>query len=225
LETQLQVFGTYRITFELLTRKDKMKLILKFLIIWPLKFIIRQYLKCFHFFLLKYNRVKYTELPIIIGKMVISNRGEFYIGKNVTFNNSVISNFVGLFKPCTFYVEKGGLLEIGDCAGVSGISIYCSTKIIIGQYVNIGGNVSIWDTDFHPLGFLDRRINDKLKIQSIPISIGNDVFIGANSIILKGVNIGDRVIIGAGSVVTKNIPSDEIWAGNPARFIRKITLD
>ena len=56
----------------------------------------------------------------------------------------------------------------------------------------------------------------------MPIIVGDDVFVGANSIILKGVIIGARVIIGAGSVVTKNIPSDEIWAGNPAKFIRKV---
>jgi acetyltransferase-like isoleucine patch superfamily enzyme len=57
---------------------------------------------------------------------------------------------------------------------------------------------------------------------SEPIVIGDDVFIGANSIVLKGVNIGDRSIIGAGSVVSKNIPADEIWAGNPIKFIKRI---
>ncbi len=54
-------------------------------------------------------------------------------------------------------------------------------------------------------------------------NIEDNVFIGANCIILKGVKIGDRSIIGAGSVVTKNVPSDQIWAGNPAKFIREIT--
>ena len=53
-------------------------------------------------------------------------------------------------------------------------------------------------------------------------NIEDNVFIGANCIILKGVKIGDRSIIGAGSVVTKNVPSDQIWAGNPAKFIREI---
>lgn len=53
------------------------------------------------------------------------------------------------------------------------------------------------------------------------VHIGNDVFIGAHTIITKNVTIGDNVLIGAGSVVTKDIPSNEVWAGNPARFIRK----
>ena len=54
-------------------------------------------------------------------------------------------------------------------------------------------------------------------------NIENNVFIGANRIILKGVSIGDLSIIGAGSVVTKNDLSDQIWAGNPAKFIRAIS--
>ncbi|MNL65825.1 2,3,4,5-tetrahydropyridine-2,6-dicarboxylate N-acetyltransferase [compost metagenome] len=58
-------------------------------------------------------------------------------------------------------------------------------------------------------------------IKKEPIIIEQDVFIGANSIILKGVTIGARSIIGAGSIVTKNVPADEIWGGNPAKFIRK----
>lgn len=53
------------------------------------------------------------------------------------------------------------------------------------------------------------------------VSIGNNVFIGAKTIIAKSVTIGNNVLVGAGSVVTKDIPDNEVWAGNPARFIRK----
>ena len=84
----------------------------------------------------------------------------------------------------------------------------------------IGGNVKIYDTDFH---FVDhnRRINeDGSKTAEVIIKEG--AFIGAHSIILKGVTIGERSVIGAGSVVTKDIPSDELWAGNPVEFIRKL---
>ena len=55
-----------------------------------------------------------------------------------------------------------------------------------------------------------------------PICIGEDVFIGANSTILKGVTIGDRSIVASGSVVTKSIPSDQLWGGNPAKKIRDL---
>jgi acetyltransferase-like isoleucine patch superfamily enzyme len=195
--------------------------ILKNIFIKPVQFLSKEYLNCYHLLLLKYNSVEFEELPTINGKMIIINRGRCKIGKNVIFNNSIRSNLAGLFKPSTIYIQKGASLMIGDNTGLSGVSIYCSKHINIGNNVNCGGNVSIWDTDFHPLYYSDRRTNDLSKIKSLAISIGNDVFIGGHSIILKGVSIGDRAIIGAGSVVTKAIPPDEIWAGNPARFIKK----
>jgi acetyltransferase-like isoleucine patch superfamily enzyme len=88
--------------------------------------------------------------------------------------------------------------------------------------VNIGGNVRIFDHDFHALDAEVRRSpRDAAECATRPIVIGDDVFIGTNSIILKGITIGDRAIIGAGSVVTKNVPADCIAAGNPARIVRK----
>lgn len=53
------------------------------------------------------------------------------------------------------------------------------------------------------------------------VHIGKNVFIGINTIIANAVNIGDGAVIGAGSIVTKDIPAGEVWAGNPARFIKK----
>ena len=55
-----------------------------------------------------------------------------------------------------------------------------------------------------------------------PVVIRDGAFIGAHSIILKGVTVGEKSVVGAGSVVTRSIPDGEIWAGNPARFIRKL---
>ena len=170
---------------------------------------------------LNHKKVRYQSFPHIKGRLILYGEGQFEFGKDLKFNCSITSNFVGLYKACTIAVLKGAQLTIGDYAGFSGVSIYCTTRIRIGEHVNCGGNVSIWDTDFHPLQHEERRVHNTEKIQSAPITIGNDVFIGANSIVLKGVTIGDRSIIGAGSVVTKNIPPDEIWAGNPAKFIRK----
>lgn len=144
------------------------------------------------------------------------------IGNNLVLNNHTNHNMVGLYKKCSFAVLEGAKLHIGDNCGFSGVSIYCTSEIRIGNNITCGGNVNIWDTDFHPLDYKARRINDPKHIKHAPIFIGNDVFIGGNSIILKGTTIGDRVIIGAGSVVTKNVPHDEIWAGNPAKFIRNI---
>lgn len=166
--------------------------------------------------------IVYSEFPDIKGELLVTNRGECIIGQGVKFKSNTKSNFVGIFKPCSLYIESNASLKIGKFSGFSGVSIFCANSISIGDYVNCGGNVSIWDTDFHPIEYQLRRIHDVKFIKSKPINIGNDVFIGANTIILKGVTIGDKSIIGAGSVVTKDIPRDEIWAGNPAKYIRKI---
>ncbi|WP_159476931.1 DapH/DapD/GlmU-related protein [Dyadobacter sp. 3J3] len=168
------------------------------------------------------RKVEYQSFPIIKGRIIIRNSGTIRLGLRTTFNCSINSNYVGLFKTCTIAVGKNAVLEIGDYSGFSGLSLYCSSKIHIGNYVNFGGNVCIWDTDFHPINYIKRRVNDQASICSKPIIIGDDVFVGANSIILKGVQIGDRSIIGAGSVVTKDIPPDQIWAGNPIKFIKNV---
>jgi len=68
-----------------------------------------------------------------------------------------------------------------------------------------------------------RKSKDDMKNRvKKPVVVKDNAFIGARSIILKGVTIGNNSIVGAGSVVTKSIPDNEIWAGNPARFIRSI---
>lgn len=190
------------------------------IIVW--NFVSIVFNRIFNRITLYYQNVTFDKFPRIIGRIYILNKGNFYIGNNVVFNCSIESNYVGLYKPCTIYISKSGSLVIGHDSGFSGVSIFCNTQIQIGNYVNIGGNVSIWDTDFHPLNLEARRIHKEEKINTQPVTIGNDVFIGANSIILKGVIIGNGAIIGAGSVVTKNIPENEIWAGNPAKYIRNI---
>jgi len=170
---------------------------------------------------LDYKKVRYRSIPSIKGRITINNDGIIELGENVVFNCAMESNYVGLFKPCTISVSANAILKIGNNTGLSGVSIYCAKGITIGNYVNIGGNVCIWDTDFHPLNYLDRRVHLVDKINTSPIRIEDDAFIGANSIILKGVTIGEKSIVGAGSVVTKSIPANEIWAGNPAKLIRK----
>ena len=105
--------------------------------------------------------------------------------------------------------------------------LFIFTKLILNSYlgnnVKIGGGVCIYDTDFHSLDPVIRRSSEDLKNRAEKsVVIDNDVFIGAKSIILKGVTIGENSVIGAGSVVTKSVPANQIWAGNPAKFIRSI---
>jgi acetyltransferase-like isoleucine patch superfamily enzyme len=171
---------------------------------------------------LKYKKVKYTSFPVIRGRISIKSKGEIILGHNVRFNCNTHSVNIGIYKTCTIYVNQNARLEIGDHSGFSGVSIHCNNHIKIGKYVNCGANVGIWDSNFKSLDYERRRVHDSSVVASAPIIIGDDAFIGANVIIMKGVSIGQRSIVGAGSVVTKSIPDDEIWAGNPAKFIRKV---
>lgn len=107
----------------------------------------------------------------------------------------------------------------------------CAEKIVIGDHVLISFDCVIQDSDTHSSNYLLRRkdTTDWLEgtknwdnIPSKPISIGNDVWIGARSIILKGITIGSGAIIGAGSVVTKDVDPFTVVAGNPAKFIKAI---
>lgn len=95
------------------------------------------------------------------------------------------------------------------------------SQIQIGENVNIGSDCKIFDHDFHSIDY-ETRIHGDSEIKTSPVHIDDGAFIGTNSIILKGVTVGKHSVVGAGSVVTKTIPDNEIWAGNPARFIRKL---
>lgn len=113
-------------------------------------------------------------------------------GKNVHFGNGVYANF--------------NLTMVDDC------------DIFVGNNVMFGPNVTV-SAGTHPI---HPELRSKQAQYNIPIHIGNNVWIGANSVILTGVNIGDNSVIGAGSIVTKDIPSNVIAVGNPCRVLREI---
>ena len=113
-------------------------------------------------------------------------------GKNVHFGNGVYANF--------------NLTMVDDC------------DIFVGNNVLFGPNVTV-SAGTHPI---HPELRSKQAQYNIPIHIGNNVWIGANSVILPGVNIGDNSVIGAGSIVTKDIPSNVVAVGNPCRVLREI---
>jgi acetyltransferase-like isoleucine patch superfamily enzyme len=115
------------------------------------------------------------------------------------------------------------VITIGDDCGLSGTVICAAQSVTIGKECLFGANVTIADTDFHPLQPLRRRFcNDWNKIGVAPVRIGDNVFIGTGAFVGKGVTIGDHAVVGAGAVVTQDVPAGHIVAGNPARVIRRI---
>lgn len=145
------------------------------------------------------------------------------IGENFAMNNGISHNPIGMPQPCTFFVDRGCSITIGNNVGISQTALIAHADITIGDNVKIGGGTCVYTSDFHSLNSELRRTGEDLKHRkTAPVTIEHDVFIGARCIILKGVTIGENSIVGAGSVVTKSIPANEIWAGNPAKFIRKI---
>jgi len=99
---------------------------------------------------------------------------------------------------------------------------YASKSITIEDDVLVGGACQFLDHDFHNLDYEVRVHDADKKYAEAPIVIKKGAFIGTRVIVLKGVTVGERSIIAAGSVVTKSVPADEIWGGNPARFIKSL---
>ncbi|MBK7260253.1 MAG: acyltransferase [Ignavibacteriae bacterium] len=172
----------------------------------------------------RYRSVRFGARTRFIGFPIfdIAPNATVIVGDDVTFVSTPRRNMIGLTKRCSVFVGSGARLEIGARTGLSGVSIYCSKSVTIGAYVNCGGNASIWDTDFHPLEPLSRRRHDRDAIRSAPVHVGDDAFIGAHALLLKGVSVGTASIIAAGSVVTRSVPPGEVWGGNPARMIRRL---
>ncbi len=156
------------------------------------------------------------------GKILFRGKGKVCFGKNVTINSSLSSNPIGGSTRTVIFAKKDAVIHIGDNVGISNSALVSLVGITIEDNVFIGGNCKIYDHDFHSLDYNTRILPGNQGVTGKPVKIKAGAFIGGHSIILKGVTIGEKSIIGAGSVVTKSIPDGEIWAGNPARYIRKI---
>lgn len=140
------------------------------------------------------------------------------VGSNVTFWRTSLA------------AEESGTIEIGDYCYLANASLVCSGKITIGSRVFIAGGVTIADSDFHPLDPLTRlqdiialspagnRAN-RPPVEIAEVIIEDDVWIGVNATILKGVRIGRGAIIEAGSLVTRDIPAGARVSGNPAKMV------
>jgi acetyltransferase-like isoleucine patch superfamily enzyme len=145
-----------------------------------------------------------------------------------------IGNHVSVYAGCSFSIGPNGSCAIGDFTLLNGALIMAEERIEIGSHCLISWNVGIADSDFHPLEpaqrvtdaqalapfFKDRPPRPKLA--TAPVKIADNVWIGMNAVILKGVTIGENSVVAAGAVVTKSVAADVVVAGNPAQVVRQL---
>jgi len=139
------------------------------------------------------------------------------IGNNCQFRSRKNSNLIGINRPCsisTMMSSYNSRIEIGNNCGFSGTVIGAFKYIKLGNNVRCGANTLITDSDWH--------LDDPRSGEPADVIIEDNVWLGVNCVVLKGVTIGQNSVIGANSVVTKSIPVDSIAAGNPCKVIRKL---
>lgn len=128
-------------------------------------------------------------------------------------------------------VEPEALLEIGDECHLANPMLVCAERITIGDGVYLGIGVTVIDSDFHPLTPA-ARLADTVALSSMgdrsrrpvvetrPVSIGNDVWVGHHATILKGVSIGEGAVIQPGALISRDVPAGAVMSGNPARPVQ-----
>ena len=171
----------------------------------------------------KAKGIKYGKNLNVLGKVHIIGNGNITIGNDFTMTNDGAVNPISSNMRGVFFIEKNAYVNIGNNVGMSTTRLWIKRGLTIGNNVKIGACSLLIDTDSHPIDYNIRRTSNE-GTKASPITIEDDVWIGAHSIILKGVTIGARSIIGAGSVVTKDIPCDCIAAGNPCKVIKNLAI-
>ena len=192
---------------------------------------IRQKLLSFYL-KFKYKNKLLINGPIRIlgGLPVFKLPGESKIklGQKVVLNSDNCKTNTALTYKCTLVCGLNGYINIGDNSMLNGVSITSYLKVNIGSNCQIASCTLITDTDFHPISpeerykeSMGKKIDHNI-VNKKEVNIGNNVWIGWGSIILKGVTIGDNSIIAAGSVVVNDIPENVIAGGNPAIVKKQI---
>lgn len=172
------------------------------------------------YFLLKFHGIKFGKNLSFHGitHLSKSNSGKIEIGSNCTFRSYSNSNLIGINRPCMMSVigNSDPKIIIGDRCGFSGTVIGAFSEIYIGNDVRCGANTLITDSDWH--------LDDPRSSNPSKIVIENNVWLGVNVVVLKGVRIGLNSVIGANSVVTKDIPANVVAAGNPCKVIKELSI-
>lgn len=160
----------------------------------------------------------------------LPGKARIVLGDKVVLNSDFEKSNTALTYKCTLVCGFEGLIEIGDNTMLNGVAITAYKKVSIGKNCQIASSTLIADTDFHPVDHTTREKEvlghkiDYAWVGKKEVSIGNNVWIGWGSTILKGVTIGDNCIIAAGSIVVNDIPANSMAAGNPA-VVKKYLAD
>jgi acetyltransferase-like isoleucine patch superfamily enzyme len=177
----------------------------------------------------------YRSLPsnIRVGQACwIERRDSFGSFRSQQDPGLVLGERVRVYTWATFNVEPSGQVEIGDDSILVGPVFMCAQRIAVGQRVVISYQVTIADSDFHPIDPEERKRDaiassplgdhsQRPHYLSLPVVIEDDVWIGIGAMILKGVRIGRGAKIDAGAVVTSDVPPGARVVGNPARLARE----
>ncbi len=147
----------------------------------------------------------------------IYNAGKITIGEKVQLKSFPDGTS---YRTALSTYFKEAEITIGNNCAINGTVIHCNEKVVIGNKCMFGPGTIISDNDSH------RVVKDyalrHTKAVSKPITIENNVWVGMNCLILKGVTLGENSIIAAGSVVTKSVPANAIYGGNPAKLIKAL---
>lgn len=162
-----------------------------------------------------FRRIKFGKNILFCGmcSFAKANNSEIIIGDRCRFMSIKTGNKLGLNHQCILSATKGAVLIIGSNCRFSGTSIRCFSSISIGNNVRVGANVLIVDGDGHQ--------DDPRAGMNKPIVIEDNVWLGCNVFVKKGVTIGRNSVVGMNSVVTKDIPANCIAIGNPCVVVRK----
>ena len=155
-------------------------------------------------------------------RFLIYGPGSIEIGKNFHAVSTRKRSFITLFSPCHLSIVGDAKIILGEHVGLNGTTIVSRKKISIGDNTMIGPNTIIVDHDGHVAWPPSERWIKSGQVDEVIIE--SDVWIGMNSIILKGVRIGRGSIIAAGSIVTEDVDPASLYAGNPAKKIKQLSL-
>lgn len=175
-----------------------------------------------HRWRLRREGVAFGERLTVIGMPTIERiRGRIVLGDDVTLRSDQRGYHTAMYRPVRLMTDThdDACIEIGDRTRINGAALHAVHRISIGRDCLIAANVMILDSDGHGIAVEDRQSHNP---SSSPVVIEDQVWIGANAIILKGVRIGRGAAVAAGSVVAKDVEAMTLVGGNPARPIKRL---